>query len=204
MKSKVLTMGVLLCLVVGLGILFRVPIMRSFANFLIVETSFDYVEYGFILSGGAFDRGIKAANLFHDGEVAHLVCTGGNQSSDIKALGIDALESDLTKLQLVKLGVPEEAITVIKKGTSTFEEAELILVFCKMQHLDSILVISSKFHTRRVHQVFTKTFDEEGISVSIQGASSSNYDELNWWKSEAGLIALNNEYLKQLYYLINH
>lgn len=204
MKSKVIKIiGLLFLIAIGFFI-FRTSIFRAFANFLIVETNCEEIEYAFVLSGGAFDRGNKGATLYHSGKAKHFVCTGENQSPDIMALGIDTLESDLTKLQLIKMGVPEMAITLIKEGTSTLEESEIILEFCKGKGLDSILLISSKFHTRRIDQVFTKKYKEEGIYVCIQGAPSSLYDEMNWWKSEYGLIALNNEYLKQLYYLINY
>jgi uncharacterized SAM-binding protein YcdF (DUF218 family) len=205
MKSKLVKMLVLLFLIMISSFIFRASIFRVVANYLIVETNYNSIEYAFVLSGGAFDRGNKGAALYHEGKVKHFVCTGANQSPDIMALGIDTLESDLTKLQLVKMGVPEAAITLIKEGTSTLEEAEIILSFCKAQGLDSILLISAKFHTRRVYQVFTKQqFTEAGIYVCFQGAPSSLYDEMNWWKSEYGLIALNNEYLKQLYYLVNY
>ena len=204
MKSKVAKIiGLLFLTLVGCFI-FRTAILRAFSNYLIVETNCDNMEYAFVLSGGAYDRGNEGASLYHEGKVKHIICIGENQSPDIMALGIDTLECDLTKLQLIHMGVPEVAISLIKEGTSTLEESEIILNFCMAKGLDSILIISSKFHTRRVHQVFTKKFSEEGIYVCIHGAPSSLYDEVNWWKSEYGLIALNNEYLKQCYYLINY
>jgi len=205
MKGKLVKISGLLFLIMISCFVFRASIFRAFANYLIVETDFKTMEYAFVLSGGAFDRGNKGAALYHEGKVKYFVCTGANQSQDIMALGMDILESDLTKLQLVKMGVPEAAITLIKEGTSTLEESEIILAFCKAQGLDSVLLISSKFHTRRVYQVFTKQLcTEAGVYVCFQGAPSSLYDEMNWWKNEYGLIALNNEYLKQLYYLVNY
>lgn len=204
MKSKVVKIFAFVCLSLTVCFIFRLTILRSFAEFLIVESEVEQVEFCFILSGGAFDRGNKGADLFHQGKVMSFVCTGGNRSPDIKALGLDILESDLTKMQLVKMGVPDSAINLIKKGTSTLEEAEIILNFSLEHKLDTVLIVSSKYHTRRVHQVFTNKFLDNGIVVLIQGAPSSMYDELNWWKSEYGLIALNNEYLKQIYYLLKY
>ena len=186
------------------GFILRYPILRSFASFLIVEDEIEYVAQGFVLSGGAFDRGNKAAELFLDGKIGQFVCTGANQSPDIMALGIDTLESDLTKLQMLKMGVPSNKIKLIKEGTSTQEESEIILEYALENQLQELVVISSKFHTRRVKQVFVNKFEKEGVTVLIQGASSSSFDEMKWWESEYGLIAINNEYLKQLYYLIKY
>lgn len=202
MKRKIIIF-LILALVLASGLfLLRISILEGFAKFLIVETEFEQVEYGFVLSGNALDRGARAAQLYYEGKVAHLVCTGANQSNDIKSLGIDTLESDLSILQLLKHGVPESKMTQATIGTSTQEEAAFILNFAQENQLKELLIISSLFHTRRIDQVFTEYFKDEGIMVHIAGAPSSLYVELEWWKSEYGLIALNNEYLKQFYYLV--
>lgn len=177
--------------------------MKAMAQFLIKENEATHiVEYGVVLSGGAFDRGNAAALLYKNGDIQQFVCTGKNQSPDLKAFGTDTLESDLTKLQMTKQGVPDSLIYLIKEGTSTLEESEAILTFCKNNSIKEIAIISSKFHTRRVHQVFTQKFKKDKIEVFIYGAPSSVYKELEWWQNEYGLIALNNEYIKQLYYLL--
>ena len=190
----------ILILIYGL----RANILKGFARFLIVENEFVQVEYAFVLSGNAFDRGNKAAELYHKGKVATFVCTGANISNDIKSLGLDTLESDLTHLQLLKNGVPETQIINFSKGTSTIEEADFILSYCLENGIIEVVVISSKFHTRRVYQVFRDKFAKQGIDVFIAGAASSRYIEEEWWENEYGLIALNNEYLKQLYYLMKY
>lgn len=204
MKKKIIGFFSILLLLVVILFLARLTIMRSLAEFLIVENEVNFVEYGVVLSGGAFDRGNKAAELYIEGKIAKFICTGANQSPDLKALGSDTLESDLTKLQMIKGGVPDSVILLLKKGTSTLEESEAILLFAKERDLEEIVIISSKFHTRRVKQVFLNKFREQGIDVLIQGAPSSSYEELKWWENEYGLIALNNEYIKQLYYLIKY
>ncbi|MEZ4915694.1 MAG: YdcF family protein [Chitinophagales bacterium] len=205
MKRKLfIFLGFILLFLICLFV-FKTPIMKGMANFLIAENEANHtLNYGFVLSGGAFDRGNKAASLYKEGKILQFMCTGKNQSPDLKALGTDTLESDLTKLQMVKQGVPDSLIYLLKEGTSTLEESEAILVYCKTNNIKEIGVISSKFHTKRVHQVFTKKFKKEGIEVFIYGAPSSMYNEMEWWQNEYGLIALNNEYIKQLYYLVKY
>jgi len=38
----------------------------------------------------------------------------------------------------------------------------------------------------------------------VQAAPSSEYDVNAWWNSEQGLLMVNNEYVKTLYYLLKH
>lgn len=200
MKRKLfILVGILVFGVLGI-LVFRSTILRGFAQYLIVNEPFEHCQYGFVLSGGAFDRGNKAAELYNTGKIEKIICTGANQSPDLKAFGTDTLESDLTKLQIMKSQVPDSAIELLKKGTSTQEESEAILAFCLNNNIKEIVLISSSFHTRRVKQVFKKKFKEANIATYIQGAPSSVYNEMKWWQNEYGLIALNNEYFKIAYY----
>ncbi|MCD8529246.1 MAG: YdcF family protein [Chitinophagales bacterium] len=183
-----------------LSILFHKTILISFARYLMVEDTFASIENGFVLSGNAYDRGTHAATLYNKGKIRKIICTGENQSPDLKVFGNEYYESDLTKMQMLKNNVPDSAIIILKKGTSTLEEADAILAYCKENNIDEIALISGKFHTRRVQSVFKKKFKKENIRVLISGAPSSAYNELQWWQNEYGLIALNNEYIKLFYY----
>ena len=72
------------------------------------------------------------------------------------------------------------------------------------------IIINNKFEIRETFSApcgndtrFLK-FAQKGIQVSIKGAASSSYSENEWWKSENGLIALNNEYIKLIYYFMKY
>ena len=203
LKRKWIILIALLGLLIML-FLFRTPVLRSLGEFLIYEDNLKKTTYAFVLSGGPWDRGNEAVNLFKKNFADTLVCTGENIPHDFKALGLDMLESEITEKNMLNQGVPKEQILLLKKGTSTREESEEILSFCKARNVKNIIVLSTDFHTRRIKQVFKKKFEKEGIEVIVWAAPSSSYDALNWWKSENGLIALNNEYIKQLYYLVKH
>lgn len=203
LKKKWIALIALLAIAIML-LLFRVPIMRAAGNFLIYEDDLKKVTYAFVLSGGPWDRGNEAVRIFEKGFADTLVCTGENIPHDFKALGLDMLESEITEKNMLNKGVPKSRILLLKKGTSTQEESEEILAFCKARNVKSIIVLSTDFHTRRIKQVFKNKFEKEGIEVIVWAAPSSKYDAQNWWQSEDGLIALNNEYIKQLYYLVKH
>ncbi|MCB0510506.1 MAG: YdcF family protein [Chitinophagales bacterium] len=204
MKRKFWTILLVFALLAALLFGFRYKLLAFSANMLIHTDELVPVDYAFVLSGGAKDRGAYASELYNMGYVQDLVCTGANLSPDLESYGIDLAESHLTKMQMEALGIPSDHISVLALGTSTLEESELILAFCMVNKLKKIAVISSLFHTRRLAMVFLKKFHEEGIEVRIYGAASTQYSEVTWWESEAGLIALNNEYIKLFYYWIKY
>ena len=88
--------------------------------------------------------------------------------------------------------------------TATKEESEAILTYCKQHNYSKVIVLSSKFHTRRVGDVFKPLLEDEGIQVIVHGAPSSLYKEAEWWKYESGMIMVNNEYMKHIYYFLKY
>ncbi len=203
--TKKLLIVFLFLLVIGATLyIFRVPMLRSVVNYLIVEDTLQPSDAIFILSGGGFDRGNLAANLFDAGWAPKIVCTGGNAMDELCVFDIDTLESDMARANLLQQGIPDSVIVMIRNGTSTKEEAIIILNYCKQHNLKRVIIVSHKTHTHRVDEVFRKPLKDIGVELIIRGAPSSRYNEMEWWKSEDGLIVINNEWIKTVYYWIKY
>lgn len=183
---------------------FRTPFLRWFATSLIVEDKLQTADAMVVLSGGGYDRGNEAVKILQQGYTKQIICTGGNPVVELKVFNIDTLESDMTVANLKRQHVPDSVIVEIRDGTSTKEESDIILNYCRQHHFKKIMVLSSKLHTHRVNEVFKEKMRKDNIEVIVRGAPSSRFDELNWWKSEDGLIAVNNEWLKRIYYWIKY
>lgn len=168
------------------------------------EDELQPVEVLFVLSGGSYDRGNEAAKLFHQGCCKQIVCTGGNPYIELKVFNIDTLESDMAVANLKRLGVPDSCIVHIRYGTSTREESDTIIAWCKDQKLQKAIVLSSRLHTGRVNSSLRPAMKASGIEFMLHGAPSSRFDEDHWWYSEAGLIAVNNEWIKTMLYWLKY
>lgn len=197
--------GVALLLTITLLLAFRQDVMRAAGSLLIVEDELQPADAIFVLSGNAFDRGMEAAKIFRGGHSFMIVCTGENIATDIKALGLLYTEGQITKIMVTsEAKVDSNYVVLLEKGTSTQEESDAILAYCQANQLKKIIVVSTKFHTRRVDNVFRDKFESAGIRVIIRGASHFRYDEDLWWENEYGLIDLNNEYIKMVYYWLKY
>lgn len=199
---KFLTVLAVIVILIAIGVIFKTPILQSFSDFLMKQDPAEKADLMVVLSGGAFDRGNEGARLYKEGYAQHIICPGGNMEEILLALGDTLYESDVCKKNIVRNGIPDSLVTVLHYGTSTREEADTILGYCKEHHIKKIIVVTTLFHTRRAGSVYKKRFAAEGITVLMRGAHDTNYDEDHWWQSEYGMIALNNEYMKSLYYLI--
>ncbi len=197
-RTVIVTTGC--CVLLILLFLLHAPLLRIIGNQLIDEDSVEKTPALFVLSGDAWDRGNEAIKLYKHGFAEKIICTGENVPRLFLIAGIPYPESELTQLHLLASGIPTRDIELLCKGTSTKEEADYILEYCKLHDIKKLTIVSTKFHTRRIGNTFRKKFEDAGLQLIIRGAPSSAYDENEWWKSENGLIFVNNEYIKVLYY----
>lgn len=191
--------AVLLCLLLLLFFLRR-PLLRTMYTYLDVSEnlSFNHAVYGIILSGNAGERAAAAAALYHRGLIDTLVCTGANIPPDLAILGYPEPESVLSRHVLLQNQVPPQRILLLDQGTSTIEEMQLIHRFSQKRS-GSLLIITSATHTRRVWRLRKKIFPREQ-DIHCFGTPPQQYDPHAWWTSEQGLIAVNTEWQKLLYY----
>jgi uncharacterized SAM-binding protein YcdF (DUF218 family) len=189
---------------VYLGILFilwlcRYPILRGMGNFLIREDQLEQADAIYILGGASNERSAEAVRLYKNGYSKKFICTGEHQSEIFELLDTVLTEAEITGTFLKKSGIPKKNITCLNKGTSTREEAEIIFSHANGNY-NKIIILSSKFHLRRVKRVFTQKFEGSEIQLIFRGAPAIDYDENEWWKYEKGLLMVNNEYIKWWYY----
>ncbi|MEM7038070.1 MAG: YdcF family protein, partial [Bacteroidota bacterium] len=184
--------------------LFRVKILRAMGHFLIVEDPVEQVDAIFVLSGNSFDRGEEAARLYREGFGKPVICLGGETNPALELFEIDVKTAEMTKRVLLGAGVASEDVELLPHGTSTFEEFEAIRDLCQARKYTKIMIVSSLFHTRRINDFFRLRLHFEGIQMVLRGASERSFDEENWWQKEPGLIFLNNEYIKMVYYWMKY
>ncbi|TXI80293.1 MAG: YdcF family protein [Flavobacteriales bacterium] len=195
------TLGILF---VCLGWACRKPLLQGLGAFLIEEDAPGHADAIYVLGGAPFDRGTHAAELLAHGTAPIAFTTGSNHSSILKAEGRLVTEAEVTRSAALRSGADPRRVLPYPYGTSTFEEAKGVLHHARQNQLDTILVLTTDFHTRRVGQVFRKRFRGSGIHVLVASAPASEYDPVYWWTSEQGLLMVNNEYVKTLFYALKY
>jgi len=191
----------LVALLVVMLWVFRFPILRTAGNALRVTEDTTRSEAIVVLGGSPYDRGLHGAHLFQQGRAARVVCTGGHVLANFAALDTVMYEAEVSKAFLVKNGVPDSVITTLISAKSTRDEAIELSHWCRARGVQSLTVVSNDFHLRRVKSVFEKHCP--GIAIRYSEAPTDLYNPDEWWKSEAGLIMVNNEWMKRFYYFIS-
>lgn len=176
------------------------------AKSLIVEKPMTRADAILILSGSStyLERTRKAAEIFKTGIAPKIFLTDdGSQGGWDRTQQRNPFFVERAKWELMKEGVPEEAIEVLPgvvEGTQ--DEAILAEKTLRERNLKSILLVTSPYHTRRTLSTFETLLHKNAVETGIASpppggqSPSPNY----WWLSVRGWRFVAGEYLKIAYY----
>jgi uncharacterized SAM-binding protein YcdF (DUF218 family) len=153
--------------------------------------------------GSVPDRILEAVDLYHDGfadQIAmvnsHMVGYDTLLSRGVKIPG----NAQLSKSAANSLGIQDEDILILDgDAKSTQDEAIVVKDYLRdKENIDSIILVTSKYHSARAKKIFVKALD--GLNRDIVVTSSpSKYDTYNseqWWRNREDVKRVIIEYLK--------
>jgi uncharacterized SAM-binding protein YcdF (DUF218 family) len=177
------------------------------AKFLITEAPLDKADAIVVLSGSANyrERTREAAKLFFEGRSQRILITNDNARgpwSSADQRNLFYYERSLEELG--NAGVPSQNIEVLMTPvTGTFDEAEVVREYAQERRWQSILIVTSAYHSRRALWVFTKVFRDTGIRAGLIAVppGDESPEPATWWLSLRGWRLVPIEYVKMVYYM---
>jgi|ERR1035437_7069191 uncharacterized SAM-binding protein YcdF (DUF218 family) len=183
---------------------FRAPLLAGFARWWVVDGPVSKADAIMVLGGGVPRRPIEAARLYQAG-LAPKVLYSDVTTNQIAQLGMDKPETTLTREVLIRQGVPESALECLGHGvSSTYLESLAVRDWVRQTGAKSVIIPTDEFHTRRVRWVFRKALRPTGARLQIKPVVHPDFTTTNWWWKEEGVVALQNEVLKYLYYRLKY
>ena len=175
------------CLVIYLA---RHPIMRYGASSWIVEDPIVNADAIIVLSDDNFyaDRATRAAELFREGKAPMVVASG-------RRLRPNASIAELMEHDLAERGVPKDKILKLAHDAdNTKEEAEALQHLAQQQKWNSVIVVTSNYHTRRTRYIFQRTFPH-AMDVRIASARDGDFDPDKWWEKRISIKKFTHEWV---------
>ncbi len=159
----------------------------------------------FILGGGDETRPFAAAKLYNAGFAQQILISNAKLGGPIEELGIRPAEADIDREALLKLGVPNTAITTIGMGlSSTFDEANALAAWAEKTHPKRVIIPTEIFPSRRVHWIFNRVLRPLGVTVLVIAFPNQDYSVDNWWKVHQAILDFQNEILKDAFYHLHY
>ncbi len=197
--------GVILLLVI-LVIVFRASLLTAVADGLIVNDDPQPADIIFLLNGDFNTRPFRASELYKQG-LAPIIVIARSEDSPAVTMGLIPNETDISVGMLERTGVPPDKIVILPFSggvTSTFDEAEALHGYIDSVHISRVMLVTSEFHTRRAKWIFERELSGLPVTLEMVAVPYSTFDRASWWKNESGLITLNNEYIKLVYYYFKY
>lgn len=155
---------------------------------------------------GSPDRTLEGIELYRAGYARLLVLTKGTPPTgheELRQSGFRMPEPhELNVRAALTLGVPEHAIALLsERAANTREEAALIEKFVRDQGLHSLIVVTSRSHTRRARLLFGEALDGR-VTVAVRPSRFDSFTPQRWWRSPKHRWEVASEYQKLLYYYL--
>jgi uncharacterized SAM-binding protein YcdF (DUF218 family) len=182
----------------------RAPLLRGIADVWIVSDPVTPADVVAILGGGLEVRPFAAAEFFKKGLVTKVLVSEVPEGASSKIGGVPG-HSELNRMVLLKLGVPDAAIeTFGHANRNTRDEAIALRNWVDGHGVSRVIIPTEIFSARRVRWIFDREFAGSSVSLEIPSFEPPNYSRAEWWKSEEGMVTFQNEVLKYFYYRLKY
>jgi uncharacterized SAM-binding protein YcdF (DUF218 family) len=190
------------------GLLFYQHILGFMGNLLIYEQIPQKADLIVVLNGRDTERSLAAVDLYNAGYGNLIVLARGE-----KQPGCDELSKRAGKKfdgtiffqrALEAMGVPARSFMLIGGGvSSTYDEAIVTKKFALENGFRSLLLVTSKWHSRRAYLTFRSAFGKKaGIQIMVYPSKYDTFDPNAWWKKKSDTRIVATEYVKFLYYIL--
>ena len=203
LRRPLIGMFVLATVVAG-GWLLRESVLRGAANLWIVSDPISRADAIVVLGGGLETRPFIAAEMWRRG-LADKILISQSPEERVVSIGVMPSHSELNRQILLKLDIPADAIeTFGTANKNTRDEAVALREWTKRNAASAFIIPSEIFSARRVRWIFCHQFFGMAVSIKVPSIESPDYTRGDWWKTEQGLIAFQNEVLKYVYYRLKY
>lgn len=172
-------------------------VFLNVGRWLVVEDPLQKAYAIAVLSGRMPSRAMEAARVYKQGYASHVWLTHETEpGATLETLSVPYVgEESYDKQILMHEGVPENAIQVLDPPiVNTADEMKTIGEALRKENQRSVILVTSKVHTRRVKALWKRISAEDGVAI-IRGVSDESFDAAHWWKNTSDALDVVREIL---------
>jgi len=195
-------------LILALLAVLHQKILTGIGSFLVQEDIPQTSDAAVVLYTGVdiYPRLIEAADLYKKSTIEKVVINGNRKTEillDLESSGYEPpckwYADDLSVL--VHLNVPKDHIMAIsaEEAFDTISEARIVGDTLINNGMKSVILTTSKFHSRRAHYIWSKMFKDR-LDVYVAPARNDPFKPESWWREGRQVRWVLSEYGAWLYY----
>jgi uncharacterized SAM-binding protein YcdF (DUF218 family) len=159
----------------------------------------------FVLAGTRAERPLEAIDLYKEGYAPIVILSPGieeNAEVLLRKRGVRFPRQDeLQREALVQSGIPPAA--VLSTGgfvDNTAQEANLLRAIVQARGWRRVIIVTSKYHTRRAAFAFRRGLKGTGAQVIMRATRYDASDPARWWRHRSDVRFALSEWQKLLAY----
>lgn len=170
-------------------------------RYLIVDRPLQKADAIVVLAGAQVDRWLEAVDLHREGLAPSILLSPGYVDplgDELRARGIRLpREIDVHRDAMIQLGIPATAIEIMPHGyDNTADEAAGVRTIARSRGWTRLIVVTSKYHTRRSLFAFERELRGSGIEVQVRGSRYDRAQPDGWWQNRSDLRFVVSELQK--------
>jgi uncharacterized SAM-binding protein YcdF (DUF218 family) len=183
-------------------------LLKQIGHFLIYEQKPKKADVIVVLNGRDTERSLAAVDLYNKGYADLIVLARGFKQAGCeefwKRVGADWNSKIFFQRAIEAMGIPEKSFKIIGDGvTSTFDEANVTKKYLKENGHKSILVVTSKWHSKRTYYTFKSVMkNDKEIGITIYPSKYDDFNPDSWWKNEVDAETVFRECVRYIYYIL--
>ena len=159
----------------------------------------------FVLAGTRLERALEAVDLYQEGFAPVIVLSPGRPEPGerlVRARGIRfPTDAELVRDAMMQMGIPAAAIVATDGFVdNTAQEANLLRAMVQARGWRRVIVITSKYHTRRSAFAFRRGLEGTGAQAVIRASRHDPSDPARWWRFRADFRFVTSEWQKLIAY----
>ena len=192
----------LLILVLVLGGAWLVP--RA-GRYLVVQDALVKSDAIAVLAGTRAERWLEAVDLYREGWAPRIVLSQGQvepAEALVRSRGVRFdTDAERARSAMIQMQVPERDIIILPEVLdNTAQEATAFHRRADAEHWRRLIVVTSKYHTRRTSFTFARELKGTDISAIVHGSRYDPFDPDRWWTRRPDFRAATSELQKLLAY----
>jgi len=182
-------------------------LLGAAGRFLVSDDRTTSADAAVVLATGIeyYPRLIEAAALYKEGRVARVVIDGNRKTDTVRWLEAQGFVSATTwdedsRRILELLGVPRHRVLSVsaEDAYDTISESRLVAPALTASGIDSILITTSKSHTRRAGYIWRRLHGDS-LTIATVAAREDPFQPDGWWHSGRQIRWVLAEYGAWLY-----
>ena len=176
-------------------------------RFLAREQPLEKADAIFVFAGTLAERPLEAADLFREGYAPRIVVTRATidqATFQLEKRGVRVpTQYDLTREVLLQLGVPAGVlVTPSFVHDNTGEEARTLRELALEHHWRRVILVSSKYHLRRVRIAARRALRGTDVEVVVRGSRHDDSFPDRWWTRRRDIRWVASEVPKLVAYAL--